>query len=128
MAESRMQDVFDRLVTVSHGGDDGRILAAGLCGQFHPRSLLEDLHRGCGASGENESFQIRMGSQRAYWLSFLAVKQLQRGFWYAGVPEALHRRAGNRKTLRRRFQDHPVARRQGRRNTTHGNGNREVPG
>ena len=58
MTESGVQNVFDRLVTVGHGGDDGRVLAAGFRGQFHTGSLPEDLHRGGGAACENESVEI----------------------------------------------------------------------
>ena len=66
--------MFDRLVTVGHGGDDGRVLAAGFRGQFHPGSLPEDLHRGGGAACENESVEIGMGSQRLYRLTLCAVE------------------------------------------------------
>ena len=53
----------DRQVAVTHGGQSGCILAAGLCKQAKVRLRPEHLLGGLGSAGENDGVHLRVRGQ-----------------------------------------------------------------
>ena len=122
-----MQNVFDGLVAVGDGGDDGGILAAGLGEEIERRIVIQHREGSLGAAGKNDGADLRMIDELAAFLAAGAGNKLERLLGNPGPPEAFAEFPGNEHGVGSGLENNGIACSKGRRDAAAGNGDGEIP-